>query len=77
MLLHYADNDARVNATGLPWAEALKAAGKRAQSSIYPGMEHAFHNDTAVERYNGIAAELSWRRTLQFLAGTVGQASIG
>jgi carboxymethylenebutenolidase len=74
LLLHYAQNDARVNATGLPWAEALKAAGKRAESIVYPGTEHAFHNDTSAERYNRLAAELSWRRTLDFFAATVAGA---
>jgi carboxymethylenebutenolidase len=72
MLLHYAERDQRVNATGLPWAEALKAAGKNVQSFVYPGVEHAFHNDTSAERYNQAAARLSWQRTLDFLAATVG-----
>ena len=68
MLLHYAERDDRVNATGLPWAEALKAAGKDAQAFVYPGAEHAFHNDTSAERYNEVAARLAWRRTLDFRA---------
>jgi carboxymethylenebutenolidase len=75
MLLHYAERDERVNATGLPWAEALKAAGKNVQSHVYPGVEHAFHNDTSAERYNEAAARLSWKRTLDFLATTVGSGA--
>ena len=75
MLLHYAERDERVNATGLPWAEALKAAGKTVQSFVYPGVEHAFHNDTSAERYNAAAARLAWQRTLAFLAATVGSGS--
>ena len=75
MLLHYAERDERVNATGLPWAEALKAAGKTVQSFVYPGVEHAFHNDTSAERYNEAAARLSWQRTVDFLAATVGPGS--
>ena len=75
MLLHYAERDERVNATGLPWAEALKAAGKTVQSFVYPGVEHAFHNDTSAERYNRAAAQLSWQRTLDFLASTIGSGS--
>jgi carboxymethylenebutenolidase len=74
MLLHYAERDARVNATGLPWAEALKAAGKEAVSHVYPGVEHAFHNDTSAERYDAAAARLAWQRTLDFLAAEVGGA---
>ncbi|HEX9955199.1 MAG TPA: dienelactone hydrolase family protein [Allosphingosinicella sp.] len=75
MLLHYAGRDARVNATGLPWAEALKAAGKTVQSFVYPDVDHAFHNDTSAERYNAAAAQLSWQRTLDFLAAHVGGTS--
>ena len=72
MLLHYAERDARVNATGLPWAEALKAAGKTVQSHVYPGVDHAFHNDTSAERFNAAAARLSWERTLASLGSAVG-----
>ena len=68
MLLHYAGEDERVNRTGLPWAEALQAAGKRVESHVYPGVQHAFHNDTSAERYDASAAELAWRRTLDFFA---------
>lgn len=64
MLLHFAGLDERVNATGLPWAEALKAAGKQAEWHVYPGVNHAFHNDTSADRYNEAAAKLAWQRTL-------------
>jgi carboxymethylenebutenolidase len=29
-------------------------------------MQHAFHNDTSVARYNEAAAKLAWGRTLAF-----------
>lgn len=66
-MIHLAGNDARVNATGVPWAEALRAAGKPVESFVYPGVEHAFNNDTAAERYNAAAAATAWERTLAFL----------
>jgi len=66
MLIHLAGNDARVNATGEPWAAALKAAGKTVELHIYPGVEHAFNNDTSAERYDAAAAKLAWERTLAF-----------
>jgi carboxymethylenebutenolidase len=72
MLLHYAGLDDRVNATGLPWAAALEAAGKRVESIVYPGVNHAFHNDTSKERYDEPAAKRAWAATLRFLKMPVG-----
>jgi carboxymethylenebutenolidase len=67
MLLHYAGEDDRVNTSGRPWVEALEKAGVRAQAYTYPGVNHAFNNDTSAERYNKAAADLAWERTLAFL----------
>jgi carboxymethylenebutenolidase len=67
MMVHLAGNDARVNATGLPWIEALRAAGRRVEGHVYPGVEHAFNNDTSAERYDKAAADLAWSRTIAFL----------
>jgi carboxymethylenebutenolidase len=67
LLIHLAENDARVNASALPWIEALRKANKRVTSHVYPGVEHAFHNDTSAERYNQAAATLAWKRTTEFL----------
>ncbi len=64
LAIHLAGNDARVNATGAPWGEALKAAGKPVDTYVYPGVEHAFNNDTSVERFNAEAAALAWDRTM-------------
>lgn len=66
MQLHYAGNDDRINA-GIPSYEAaLKSAGKSYEVFVYPGAEHAFHNDTGGARYNKAAAELAWSRTVAF-----------
>lgn len=67
LLLHYAGLDQRVDATARPWVAALRAAGKPFQSYEYPGVDHAFNNDTSAERYNKAAADLAWKRTLAFL----------
>lgn len=64
--LHYAGLDERVNKTGLPWRDALAAAGKTVEGHLYPGVNHAFHNDTSAERYDAAAAKLAWQRTLDF-----------
>ena len=66
MLIHLAEKDERVNATALPWAAALKAAGKNVTSIVYPGTNHAFHNDTSAERYNKEAADRAWAATVDF-----------
>ena len=66
MLLHYAGLDERVNKTGLPWRDALQAAGRTVEAHVYPGVNHAFHNDTSAERYDAAAAKLAWQRTLDF-----------
>jgi carboxymethylenebutenolidase len=67
LLLHYAERDPRIN-TGVPAYEgALKAASVQHAIHIYPGTDHAFHNDTAGARYNKEAAELAWQRTMAFL----------
>jgi len=65
LLLHYAELDTRVNAGWPDYEKALKAAGIDYQVFIYPGVNHGFHNDTT-PRYNKAAAELSWRRTIEF-----------
>ena len=67
VLLHYAGKDARVAATGVPWTQALQAAGATVEAHTYPGVDHAFNNDTAADRYNKPAADLAWQRTLAFL----------
>lgn len=65
LLIHYASNDERVNAGAKAYDEALKTAGKTAQSFIYPDTQHGFHNDTT-PRYDKAAAELAWQRTVAF-----------
>lgn len=66
LLLHLAGLDTRVNATALPWGEALKAAGKDVRVEVHEGVNHAFNNDTSAERYNKPAADEAWRQTLAF-----------
>jgi carboxymethylenebutenolidase len=72
LMLHYAEQDERVNA-GIPaYEEALKKAGTKYQLFIYTGAQHAFHNDTAPTRYNEQAAKLAWSRTISFFKEKLG-----
>ena len=66
MLIVLAGRDDRVNATAGPWVEALRAAGKTVETTTYPGVDHAFHNDTSAARYNRAAAEQAWAATIAF-----------
>lgn len=72
MLLHYAGLDQRIDA-GIPAYEAaLTAAKVKYEVFVYPGVNHAFNNDTSAERYNKDAADLAWTRTVAFLHATLG-----
>jgi carboxymethylenebutenolidase len=67
LLLHYAGLDERINAMGPAWQAALTAAGVRFEAHIYPGVNHAFNNDTSPARYDKAAADLAWQRTVALL----------
>jgi carboxymethylenebutenolidase len=66
LAIHLAGLDERVNRTGFPWVEALRKADKTVRFYLYEGANHAFNNDTSAERYSKPAADLAWRRTLNF-----------
>lgn len=65
LLVHYAENDARVNAGWPAYETALKAAGVSYAMHMYPGTQHGFNNDTT-PRYDEAAAKLAWQRTMEF-----------
>ena len=69
LLLHYAGDDARINA-GIPGFEAaLKANNKQYEKHMYEGAQHAFNNDSNPARHNKEAATLAWKRTIEFFKG--------
>jgi carboxymethylenebutenolidase len=63
MLIHYAENDPRIDGMWPDFETALKAAGVRYEMHIYPGTQHGFHNDST-PRYKPEAAKLAWDRTV-------------
>jgi carboxymethylenebutenolidase len=65
VLLHYAGEDERINASRGAYENALSANKIVFQSFSYEGAQHAFHNDTNVARYNKQAAALAWNRSLE------------
>jgi carboxymethylenebutenolidase len=66
--LHYGELDQGVNSGITAYEEALKSNKINYELYIYPGAQHAFHNDTSAARYNEAAAKLAWQRTLDFFA---------
>ncbi len=65
LLLHYASLDTRVNEGWPDYEAALKASNKNYIAWMYENANHGFHNDTT-PRYDKEAAELSWKRTIDF-----------
>jgi carboxymethylenebutenolidase len=67
LMLHYGGLDERINAGIAEFEAALKAAGKTYELFIYDGVNHAFNNDTSEARYDKVAADLAFGRTVAFL----------
>jgi carboxymethylenebutenolidase len=71
LLLHYAGLDEALTSTVPAYEDALKAAGKSYTLYVYPGVNHAFNNDTGAARYDKAAATLAWERTIAFFDKTL------
>lgn len=71
LLLHYAGLDTRVNEGWPAYDGALKANGKAYEAHVYEAVNHGFHNDTT-PRYDEVAAELAWTRTVDFFRQHLG-----
>ena len=65
LLIHYAEDDERINAMRPDFETALKADSANYQMFTYPGTRHGFHNNST-PRYNEEAANLAWDRTVVF-----------
>lgn len=71
ILAIYGENDARINA-GIPAIEAaMLEHNKVFEKMIYPGADHAFHNDSGT-RYDPEAARDAWARTLAWFDSYLG-----
>ncbi|SHM58017.1 carboxymethylenebutenolidase [Chitinophaga jiangningensis] len=65
LLIHYAGLDTRVNEGWPAYEAALKVNHKDYTAYIYPNVNHGFNNDTT-PRYDKEAADLAWKRTIEF-----------
>jgi carboxymethylenebutenolidase len=71
LLIHYAENDERINAMWPGFAAAMLAAGTRHEVHVYPATQHGFHNNST-PRFQEEAAKLSWARTIAFFRQHLG-----
>jgi len=71
VLAIYAEQDARVNASRERAEAALRAAGLTYEVKVYPGVDHAFFNDTG-GRYNAEQAAAAYRDVRAWLGRHVG-----
>lgn len=63
----YAEKDQRITGALPALRDALAATDVRHQLTVYPGVDHAFHNDTG-ERYVEAQATAAWNDTLAWFA---------
>jgi len=63
LLIHYAENDRRVNSMQDEYRRALKENGVKFEMHTYEGTNHGFHNNST-PRYDEKAAKLAWQRTI-------------
>jgi len=71
LLIHYAENDERINAMWPAFEAALKASGAQYEMHMYPGTLHGFHNNST-PRYHEASAKLAWERTIAFFKQHLG-----
>jgi len=67
LMLHHAELDERVNASWPAFEKALEVGKVSYVNYQYAAVGHGFHNDTT-PRYDADAAELSWKRSIEFFA---------
>ena len=65
LLLQYGELDKRVNAGWPAFEKVLKANNIEYEAHFYPNANHGFHNNTT-PRFDKEAADLSWKRTIDF-----------
>ncbi len=63
LVIHYAEDDPRINAMRPDYETALRANNVEFEMHTYPGTRHGFHNNST-PRFNEAAADLAWDRTI-------------
>jgi len=65
LMIQYAENDPRVNASREEYRKALQEHNKDFVMHTYEGTRHGFHNNST-PRYNEKQASVAWERTISF-----------
>jgi carboxymethylenebutenolidase len=65
LLIHYAEDDPRINAASEAYRSALEKNGKDFVMYTYKGTRHGFHNNST-PRYDEAQANIAWERTVAF-----------
>jgi carboxymethylenebutenolidase len=71
----YGENDARVNNSVPPAAEALKAAGRTFETHTFPGAGHGFTRSQEAQEANLEAVKKAWPLTVNWFRTHLGRAS--
>lgn len=61
----YAERDTRITAGAPQIEERLARSGAPHEVVVYPGVDHAFHNDTGA-RYDATQARAAWVATIEW-----------
>jgi carboxymethylenebutenolidase len=67
----YAEKDTRITSTSAAVQEQLAKSGHPHEAVVYPGVDHAFHNDTG-PRYDAPQAQKAWVATVDWFRRYVG-----
>jgi len=70
LLIHFAEQDPRINEMWAKYEAALKANEIKYEAYTYPKTNHSFHNDTT-PRFDEAAAKLAWQRTIDHFNKTL------
>ena len=65
LMIHYAEDDPRINASREVYRKALEKYGKDFVMYTYEGTRHGFHNNST-PRYDEAQADIAWERTMTF-----------
>jgi carboxymethylenebutenolidase len=73
ILAFYGDQDTNLMQSLPAFKENMAKAGKSFEPVVYPGVGHAFFNDTNARAYNREAADDAWKKATAFLKANLPQ----